>query len=269
VCDERNIHYLLLSRADLDLSDKEAMEKVINELNPWSLINAAGYVRVDDAEEEENRCLEANCYGPALLADICNRHNIKLLSFSSDLVFDGAKKEEYTESNLTAPLNVYGRSKAMAEEKILSCNPDALVIRTSSFFGPWDEHNFVFHTLADLKEGKIVTAANDVYISPTYVPDLANESLNLLLDGEAGIFHVTNDGALTWAGLGRQVALMAGYDPSLIKGVPLRKMRLKAQRPYYSPLKSERGILLPSVHNALERYFEATGYAYRSAKMAV
>lgn len=269
ICDERNIYHLLLSRADLDLTNKDSMRQVVEELNPWGIINAAGYVRVDEAEEDVDTCLQANSHGPAALAEVCREKGVRFLSYSSDLVFDGGKRFAYTESDAPDPLNVYGRSKALSEELIGQAYPEALVIRTSSFFGPWDEYNFVATTLAVLKEGRTVTAISDVYVSPTYVPDLVHASLDLLLDGEQGIFHLTNDGALTWAGLAKQVALMAGYDPSLVREVPLRKMRLPAQRPYYSVLVSEKGVKLPTVKAALERYFEACGLSRESERIAV
>ncbi|MDQ3278873.1 MAG: sugar nucleotide-binding protein, partial [Bacteroidota bacterium] len=165
ICEERNIHHLLLSRKDLDITDTQTMAQVLSELAPWGLINAAGYVKVDEAENEGEACMQVNAEGPAALAGTCYKQGVRFLSFSSDLVFDGKKDTPYIESDCTAPLNLYGRSKALSEEQILHSNPDALVIRTSSFFGPWDAYNFVYTTLRDLKEGKEVKAADDVYMS--------------------------------------------------------------------------------------------------------
>jgi hypothetical protein len=103
------------------------------------------------------------------------------------------------------------------EKAILENNPKALVVRTSSFFGPWDGYNFVYKTLCALKEGRLVEAASDVYMSPTYVPDLVHRCLDLLLDGEEGIFHLANDGVESWKGLAERIALLAGYDTDLIR----------------------------------------------------
>jgi dTDP-4-dehydrorhamnose reductase len=269
VCEQRNIHHLLLSRSDVDITDGNALKQVIAELNPWGIVNAAGYVKVDEAESNEDTCMACNADGPALLADICRQTGTRLLSYSTDLVFDGKKKQPYTESDVVNPLNVYGRSKAVAEEKILNNEPDALIIRTSSFFGPWDQYNFVYNIISQLKAGKSVTVANDVYISPTYVPDLVNESLNLLLDGCSGIFHITNGGQMTWAQLALQVAGMAGLDASLIKPVALHKLRYRAPRPKFSLLQSEKGIILPTVEDALTRFLDDTGLRYRTTAIAV
>jgi dTDP-4-dehydrorhamnose reductase len=269
ICQERNIHHLLLSRNDLDITNKESIKEVIAELHPWGVINATGYVNVDDAERDAAACMNTNCYGPVMLAEICRDQNVQVLNFSTDLVFNGSKESPYTEGDEVNPLNLYGHSKAMAERLILKNNEQALIIRTSSFFGPWDLHNFVTTTLSKLRSDQPVDAAADVIMTPTYVPDLVNASLDLLLDREQGIFHVTNGEVLSWADLARRVAQMAGYNADLVNSLSQRQMKWRAKRPHYSALQSEKGITLPTLTNALERFFEAQDNLYRSDKIAV
>lgn len=269
ICNERNIHHVIFDRAGFNITDKRMMEDVIKQVKPWAVINAAGYVRVDEAETHRQECIDTNCLGPAMLANLCNRYAVQFLSFSSDLVFDGNKHVPYSESDHVAPLNVYGLSKAMAEKEIMANNPDALIIRTSSFFGPWDRYNFIFHALACIKQRQEVVAPGNVFISPTYVPDLVNISLDLLLDKEKGIFHVTNAGHTNWADLALNVVQMAGGDTSLIKAMPVEEMNLKARRPHYSVLQSEKGIKLTSFENALERYMQVYEDLYQSLHIAV
>ncbi|MDB5020618.1 MAG: dTDP-4-dehydrorhamnose reductase [Pedobacter sp.] len=268
IATDRNIHHKLLSREDLDITKRSGIEAVVAELNPWAIINAAGYVKVDEAENQLKDCLRANSEGPSNLAAICEKNNIKLLSFSSDLVFDGKKLSPYTESDAVSPLNNYGKSKVQAEKKILELNPNALIVRTSSFFGPWDEYNFATRTLKDLAENKRVRAASDVFISPTYLPDLAHECLNILLDDEYGIFHLTNYGAVSWAEFAFKIAEKAGYDRNLIEPVPFKKIGWKVLMPNYSALGSEKGIRLPSFEDALQRYVEALDDRYLIPRIA-
>jgi dTDP-4-dehydrorhamnose reductase len=265
---ERNIHYELLSRAELDITKAEHLQQTIERINPWAIINAAGYVKVDEAENEMMTCLRANTEGPANLAHVCEQNNIKLLSFSSDMVFDGKKFAPYTESDAVSPLNNYGRSKARAEEKVLAINPNALIVRTSSFFGPWDEYNFATKTLRDLAENNRVQAAHDVFVSPTYLPDLAHESLNILLDNEFGIFHLTNQGVISWADFARKIARKAGYDENLIHVVSVNSIGGNALIPTYSALTSEKGMVLPDLEDALQRYFEAVDSRYLYPRIA-
>jgi dTDP-4-dehydrorhamnose reductase len=219
------------------------------------LVNAAGYGRIDRAEHEPEACFRENRDGAATLADACAGHGIPLLTFSSDMVFDGTAGKPYLESHRPAPLNVYGLSKAEAEQRVLEAHPASLVIRPSAFFSPWDEHNFLTAALRALASGETFTAADDAVVSPTYVPDLVNMSLDLLIDGERGIWHLANSGAVTWAELARLAAEMAGLDASGVKGCAMRALEgATAPRPAYSVLGSERGALLPSLNESLARY---------------
>ncbi len=255
VCDNRGIPYHLLTRQEMDITNPASVDAALSELNPWAVVNAAGYVRVDDAEREPDICLRVNAEGPAILAHSCAHRGVTLLTFSSDLVFDGAGATPYVESNAVAPLNVYGHSKALAEVRVLKAHPSSLVIRTSAFFGPWDEYNFVTIALRQLAAGHTFIAADDSIVSPTYVPDLVNTSLDLLIDGEYGLWHLANNSAIAWADLARLAASMAGVDASRIEARPTRELGLAAPRPTYSVLGSERGWLLPSLDNAISRYF--------------
>ncbi|MBD0362851.1 MAG: sugar nucleotide-binding protein, partial [Coleofasciculus sp. C3-bin4] len=256
LCDLRGIQYHLLTRQEMDITDPVSVDAALTQLNPWAVVNDAGYVRVDDAEREPDACLRVNAQGPAILAASCARQGVPLLTFSSDLVFDGACTTPYVESNPVAPLNVYGRSKVEAEVRVLKAHPCALVIRTSAFFGPWDEYNFVTIALRHLAAGQTFVAAEDGVVSPTYVPDLVNTSLDLLIDGECGLWHLANKSAIAWADWARLAASIAGVDASRVEARPTRELGLVAPRPTYSVLGSERGILLPSLDNAMSRYFD-------------
>lgn len=143
VCTSRNLRYRLVSRQELDIADPASVERVIAEIRPWAIINACGYVRVDQAEQDAERCFRENTLGASVLAIACVRHGIQLMTFSTDLVFDGRQQAPYIETDRVAPLSVYGKSKVEAECRVLDTHPDALVVRTSAFFGPWDSTNFL------------------------------------------------------------------------------------------------------------------------------
>lgn len=254
ICEVRGLSYRLLSRRELDIADAASVERALNEYEPWAVINAAGYVRVDDAESDAEKCLRENAMGARVLAKACAQSGARLVTFSSDLVFDGHKETPYLESDVCAPLNVYGRSKAEAEALVSSAHPCALIIRTSAFFGPWDEYNFVTAALRALASNQKFQAADDALISPTYVPDLVHATLDLLIDEEKGLWHLANAGAITWADLARRAAEGAGLDPTLVEGCSTNSLQLAAERPRYSALASERAELLPSLEHALARY---------------
>jgi dTDP-4-dehydrorhamnose reductase len=255
ICEKRGIAYRLLVRAELDVANAAAVETAIDTYEPWAIINAAGYVRVDDAELEVAQCRSGNVDGAGNLAQSCAKRELSLVTFSSDLVFDGQKREPYVESDATAPLNVYGRSKTDAEKLVLATFPEALVIRTSCFFGPWDQFCFTYLVMKNLAAGKTFFAPNDQQISPTYVPDLVNATLDLLIDGESGIWHLANVGSLTWEDLALNVAARGGFSGRLIQGVATNTLGSAAARPRFSVLESERASIMPSLDDALDRYF--------------
>lgn len=266
ICEERGLSYRLLSRRDMDIADASSVEQALRQYEPWAIVNTAGYVRVDDAEREAEKCRRENTAGPKILATLCARLGIRLATFSSDLVFDGQKHAPYVESDHAAPLNVYGQSKLDAEREVLGLLPSALVIRTSAFFGPWDEYNFITIALRNVARARAFRAANDSIVSPTYVPDLVQASLDLLIDNEAGIWHLTNAEAIDWASFARRAAQMAGLDPGLVESEREGAFNLAAARPRYSALTSERGLLLPSLDSALSRYLRDSETDWRSER---
>lgn len=267
ICEKRGIDYNLLTRADLDIADPVAVAKAIDSFKPWGIVNAAGYVRVDDAEGETDKCRRDNVDGPSNLAYECARRNLPLVTFSSDLVFDGLQRSAYVESDRTGPLNVYGQSKADAETAVLGSHPAALVIRTSCFFGPWDQFCFPYSVLNTIASGRVFRAATDQFISPTYVPDLVNATLDLLMDGETGLWHLANLGSLTWEGFALEIAQRAGSASHLVHGVPSSSLKFRAARPAYSVLASERAQIMPSLEHALDHYFHDTRREYETRNL--
>ena len=155
-------------------------------------------------------------------------------------------------------MNVYGASKAAAEREVISRMRNALVIRTSAFFGPWDEHNFLVHLFRALSSGRTFYAVQDAIVSPTYVPDLVHQTLDLLIDGESGIWHLANAGEFSWFDFARWAANERGLDQDLI--IPGNRSESAAVMPMNSSLKSERGWMMPSLEHALGSFFRESEY---------
>ena len=221
ICGGRNIHYKLID--SIDISNRKSIDDAIERYHPWAIINAAG--------SEEDNCLSGKVDAATNLARACRFSEIQLVNFSSN---------------------------ADCEEEILSIYPESLMIRTSAHFSPWDDFNFITETLRSLADNSEVIAPNDIYISPTYVPDLVNECLNLLIDEETGIFQITNMGEVSW----EQFALLAAevakekiaINTDLIKGMSAHEMTWRAKRPINPTLVSERIQQLPTLEDAIGRY---------------
>jgi dTDP-4-dehydrorhamnose reductase len=248
LCKHRGLEHVLLSRAEMDIADPDSVRAAIEQYRPWALVNAAGYVRVADADREEAACMRQNALGAGCLAEMCKRYSLALVTFSSDLVFDGKSGRPYVELDQTSPVCTYGRSKAEAEARVLNRYPDALVIRTSAFFGPWDTYNFVHRTLSHLKAERPLKLSASEIVSPTYVPDLASAALDLLVDAESGIWHLANEGSRSWFDFACELAER--------EHLPVRMLVPAQSCPRNTTLTSRRGRLMPSLEDALSRFFK-------------
>jgi dTDP-4-dehydrorhamnose reductase len=255
-CARRGLSFVLTGRDTLALENGDSARHVIQRCDPWVIINAAGWVKIDEAESYPERCMSANTLGVENLARLCAEHDLPLVTFSSDQVFDGVKGERYTEEDQPNPLNVYGLSKAEAEKRIAETGVRALIIRTAAFFSPYDRHNFAIGVVDALQSRRKVEAALDEFISPTYVPDLVDAVLDLALDGEQGIWHLANQGRVSWAQFAAMLADRAGLDTGQILAIPGKQQNRAANRPADVALSSSRGLLLPALDHAIDRFVE-------------
>jgi dTDP-4-dehydrorhamnose reductase len=254
VCSTRGLRTQLISRAEADITEPCEVDAVIRHLRPWAVVNAAGYVRVDDAETHRDACWRANVRGQVTLAAACRRRGLPFVTFSSDLVFDGRAGRPYTEEDEPNPLNFYGESKAEAERRVTDLLPDALIIRTSAFFGSWDDANFLSALLRALGAGQDFVAPADSTVSPTYVPHLVNAALDLLIDGERGLWHLSNAGGLTWFAFACRAVAMLGIPVSRIHPAPTGSVWGPAVRPDDTRLSSVRGTIMPPLADGLSAW---------------
>ena len=267
ICADRNIHCVVHNQ--IGLVDQVEFEKLIREINPWAIINLQEYADLEQAEQNPENCFKINTDTTLLLAEACKKNAIKLVTFSSAFVFNGEKEEAYLETDAVSPRNIFGQSKAKAEEMLLQHFPETLIVRVGKLFSPWESSGFISKILNRIKEGRTVEAANDNLISLTYVPDLVHETLNILLDDECGIVHAANQGQTTDANLARKAAQFARLNDSLVKGVPTAKLQQKIPAPQNAALRSEKGVLLPEFESALKHYLEITDQVFLADKIAV
>jgi dTDP-4-dehydrorhamnose reductase len=250
----RGLAHVVRTRAELDIADRDAVITALRELRPWAVINAAGYTHIDRAEVDADNCRRVNSTGAAVLAAACADLHIRLVTFSTDLVFDGRLGRPYREGDAVGPLNIYGQSKVEAECQVLERTPNALLVRTAALYGITHTQNFVAQALRTLRGNAVFTAVADVTVSPTYVTDLVNATLDLLIDGEHGLWHLTHPEAVTWAELARSAARIAGLDAGRVVECSSTQLGWNARRPMFSALDSQRGQLLPSLGAGLTRF---------------
>jgi dTDP-4-dehydrorhamnose reductase len=186
------------NHAQLDLANVGEIHHNIDELEFDVMINAAAMTNVDLCEQEIERAFAINAEAPQLLARICRDKNAKMIHFSTDYVFDGEKREPYTESDVAKPISVYGESKRTGEKLVLQTRDRHLVVRVSWVFGP-DRPSFVDTMIKRGREEEQINAIADKWSAPTYTSDIAEMLRSFFgVDAPGGILHLANSGQCSW-----------------------------------------------------------------------
>lgn len=228
-----------LGRTELDVTDAAAVRDAVGDHD--IIINAAAYTRVDDAETHEEAAFSVNAIGVEHLAVAAREAGARLVTFSTDYVFDGSAHEPYAEDAPRHPISAYGRSKAAGEERAISAYPEGtFVVRTAWLYG---EHgpNFAATMLRLAGSHPTVEVVTDQLGQPTWTSDLASQ-IRLLAesDAPAGIYHGTNSGKCSWFEFTKAIYSELGLDPERVLPTDSSAFIRPAPRPAYSVLGHDR-----------------------------
>jgi len=230
------------NHTQLNLSDLGAVREKLRNTNFDILINAAGFTKVDLCETQPDRAFLINAHAPRVVAEVCDEKDARLIHFSTDYVFDGAKCEPYTEEDQASPISVYGESKLAGENNVLAAKSQNLVVRVSWVFGP-DRPSFIDAMVQQARENHEVDAVADKFSTPTYTLDIAAMLPPFFgANVSGGILHFANAGQCSW----REYAQWA-VDCCREAGLPLKAKTIGvrnlremanwiARRPVYSVL---------------------------------
>jgi dTDP-4-dehydrorhamnose reductase len=230
-----------LARADFDLTNAEAMERVMTALRPDVVLNAAAYTAVDKAEEERERAYAVNADGVGDLAKLCARHHAHFLHISTDYVFDGSASEPYRPDDATSPLGVYGASKLAGEQMALATNAETRVVRVAWLYDA-EGHNFMNTMLRLGRAGKSLRVVDDQVGTPTNAAALAELMLDFAERPDwlpAGVHHFGHRGTTTWHGFAAEVFRAFGVEGVELAPCSTSEYPTPARRPAYSHLDPE------------------------------
>ena len=227
-----------LTHADLDLLETGAIARVLRDVRPTHVVNAAAYNLVDRAEDERERAFALNAEAVGTLAETCEVLGATLVHFSTDYVFDGAKTSAYTESDAPAPLSVYAESKLAGERLALARCRRAFVIRVCGLYGVAQSAtagrtNFVETMLRLAGQGQALRVVRDQVLTPSYTLDLAPKVWRVLARGAPGLYHLANAGQTSFYDFAREIFRLSGLTPSLTP-VTAAEYGARARRPPYS-----------------------------------
>jgi len=236
----KSLDFVFLDRSALDLTDLSNIAAVLEKYSPNMIVHAAAYTAVDEAEEDVDQAFLINHLATKAIAEYARLHEVKIIFISTDYVFSGNLQEALLEDRPTAALNVYGASKVAAETAVMQLLPTAIIIRTSWVYSRYGK-NFVKTMLRLMEQLPKVQVVNDQFGSPTYAYDLAKAIISIL---EAkhwipGIYHYSNEGAITWYEFALAIRDLARLDCQVLP-VDSSKFPSKAKRPTYSILSKEK-----------------------------
>jgi dTDP-4-dehydrorhamnose reductase len=216
----------------VDLGDADATRAVLDDVRPDLVLVAGAMCNVDQCELEPGVCDRINTRGPAVVAEYAHRHDARVVFFSTDHVFDGARPS-YVEEDAVNPLNTYARSKVRAEEALRESLPDRhLIVRTGWVYGPDDERrNFVLRLVDRLSAGATIPVPSDQLGSPSYTEDIAAAARHLVDRDLAGTFHATGPDFVDRAALALEVCDRFGLDASALTPTPTGALGQAARRP--------------------------------------
>jgi len=244
------------TRAQLDIADPSAIDRVLVAERPDWIVNAAAYTAVDLAEDESGKAMAINETGVAVLAAGAALSSARLLHLSTDFVFDGAANRAYLPSDAPAPLSVYGKSKLSGERRALESECAAIVLRTSWVYASVGR-NFVLTMLRLMREREQVRVVADQIGAPTWATGLARAIQEMIeAQAPAGIYHWTDLGVASWYDFAvaiQDAALDRGLLPHAASIVPIATADYptRARRPAFSVLDTtatRRWVTTPAVH---------------------
>lgn len=263
--ERRGIEHLGTSSRELDITDRAAVEHLMQSYRPDAVVHCAAYTKVDLAEDEPERCWAVNADGTRNMAAACRKTGAKLLYISTDYVFPGTGERSYETGDPTGPVNTYGRSKLAGELAVQSLLEKYFIVRISWVFGK-NGNNFV-KTMLRLAESKAeLSVVCDQIGSPTYTADLAPLLCDMVQTERYGVYHAANEGTCAWSEFAEAIFELAGRQVA-VHPIPTSAYPTRAARPLNSRMSKEclhsNGFQeLPEWKNALARYLkEITGEA--------
>lgn len=231
-----DIEFHFVSSSKLDITDKVSVASCFRQRKPDACINAAAYTAVDKAESEPEIAFAVNVTGVKNLAEVCKEHNVLMLHISTDFVFDGTKREPYTEDDIPNPQSVYGKTKLQGEQEIQAVLTKYYIVRTSWVYSQFG-NNFMKTMIRLGQERDSLNVVNDQTGTPTNAVDLAEAIISILKsDKEAfGIYNYSNEGSCSWYDFAKKIfevnKITIDLQPIATSAYPT-----PAKRPEYSVL---------------------------------
>ena len=251
----------------LDITDADAVKKVLAEVKPDAVVHCAAWTAVDAAEEDENKAkvFAINSKGTENIAKVCKELDCKMVYISTDYVFDGQGETPWdADCKDYAPLSVYGKSKLQGELAVSSILDKYFIVRIAWVFG-LNGKNFIKTMLNVGAKYDTVRVVCDQIGTPTYTLDLSRLLVDMIETEKFGFYHATNEGGfISWYDFTCEIFRQAGYKTNVVPVTTAEYGISKAARPFNSRLDKSKLVKkgfkpLPDWQDALSRYLKEIG----------
>ena len=207
----KNAEVFAMDVDTLDITNLEQVKKVLNEVKPDVVINCAAATNVDGCEANQDLAFKINSLGPRNLAMVAEELGAKIVQVSTDYVFSGVGETPLKESDLVAPVSVYGKTKLLGEEFVREFSSKYYIVRTAWLYG-YVGHNFVYTMMKLGKDRDTLSVVNDQLGNPTHANDLAYHILKLIQTEEYGVYHCTGKGECSWFDFASEIMKLSGRN---------------------------------------------------------
>ena len=254
----RNVDFLVLTSNDLDITDFDKLANTVKDYRPDYIINCAAYNNVDKAEEDWKTAYMVNALAVKNLAILSENMGLVLIHYSTDYVFSGEKDKSYDIGDSPDPINLYGKSKALGESLLKDFTKRYYLIRLSAVFGNNPNASFPLKLLSWVKSKDVLEIVDDQIFSPTFVDDVVCATLDLMMTGQFGLYHMTNQGSCSRYEFAKYILDSVNWKG---KCIPIKSDQMKtlARRPQFSvldsfPLKEVIGYDLPNWQESIDKF---------------
>lgn len=255
------MHWVNFQNLQVELTESGAIKKLLAEVRPDVVLHCAAMANLEACEADPDLAKRVNTFLPGEIANVCNKHGIRMIHISTDAIFDGSRGN-YTESDIPNPINTYARTKLEGEIEVLKANPDALVTRVN-FYG-WSaagNRSLAENFVHKLKTGSQVMGFTDVQFCPMNVLDLAEILVEANEKQLSGLYHLVGPETMSKYQFALKIAEKFSFDPSLIRPVSVKDSGLGAARSPNLSLSTDKvrralGHDMPSFDSGLQKFHD-------------
>ncbi len=255
-CLAERYELLPLFHKQADVADISSLKDYFLNFKPAVVFHLAALTDIELCEKNPELALEVNVKGTRNVVELSQKTGVRHIVFtSSPFIFDGKKQEAYVESDPPCPINIYGKTKLMAEAVVKSARLDFTILRPGWLFGPFTRGFFPKLVGVLTSDGEVHLATNS-FFSPVYTVDIARYLTDFITHPDYGVIHISSGESITPYDFGCEILRLTGWKAKIFPAT-FESLKFSVPRPKNFAIRSERGVRLPDFRKGLESFLKA------------